>query len=348
MSTCGAQIVLARTPACSRPRRRRARRAKPRQARQRVGKELARLPGRRGMLDAEHLPDAVVVLAARGQAAEHAHQRERAARRPRRRRAPTCRVSSTASRRRRRRSPSQPRGHPLEVGARRHLQQPLVARDDRDPAAGRLDERRAVRALRRRRAARSTGATNACGVCTATSSSRTSVSATPPSARASPCRPPAAPARRRRSPRRAPRAAAGRSPRPAARAGPRRGRGSPPPRPAPRRRRDAPTPCASRRRSTHAATFDAPSSSASRIAGSSHSGGATTTTPSIHVALVEPPQRLGQQRQAAEAHERLRPVVPEPIPSPGGDENGPELTKRRPEPWRRRRCLRAGASSRPP
>ena len=44
----------------------------------------------------------------------------------------------------------------LEVGRRRHLEQPLVAGDDLHPAAGRLDERRAVGALARGAAARRT------------------------------------------------------------------------------------------------------------------------------------------------------------------------------------------------
>ena len=42
------------------------------------------------------------------------------------------------------------------------------------------------------------------------------------------------------------------------------------------------------------------------------------------LALVEPPQRLREQRKIAEAHERLRPILAEPLPSPGGDENGPD------------------------
>ena len=79
-------------------------------------------------------------------------------------------------------APSHRASHPAtrsRSARRRHLEQPLVALDDLDAAAVRLDERRAVGSFadRRRRAARSADATNACGVCTVTSSSRSSVSA---------------------------------------------------------------------------------------------------------------------------------------------------------------------------
>ena len=75
----------------------------------------------------------------------------------------------------------------LEIVGRRDLHEPRVAGDDADPPAGPLDERRAVRRARRappRTRPRSRSATNACGVCTATRLSRSTVSATtPPSTR---------------------------------------------------------------------------------------------------------------------------------------------------------------------
>jgi hypothetical protein len=40
--------------------------------------------------------------------------------------------------------------------------------------------------------------------------------------------------------------------------------------------------------------------------------------------LLEPAQGFGEQRQLAEARERLRPVVAEPLASPCGDEHGPD------------------------
>src|SRR5581483_6891881 len=43
----------------------------------------------------------------------------------------------------------EPARNALEVGGRRHLEEPLVAGDDHDAAAGGLDERCAVRALAR-------------------------------------------------------------------------------------------------------------------------------------------------------------------------------------------------------
>src|SRR5699024_2061825 len=44
--------------------------------------------------------------------------------------------------------------------------------------------------------------------------------------------------------------------------------------------------------------------------------------------FVEPPQRLRQQGQVAEPHEGLRPILPKPLPSPGGDEDGPDAQRR--------------------
>ena len=76
-STCGRSISsvssgVLPTAATTRPGG-----AQPVEAGERVGIEVARLPGRGRMLDLEDLPHVVVVLAARGEAAEHAHQRER-------------------------------------------------------------------------------------------------------------------------------------------------------------------------------------------------------------------------------------------------------------------------------
>ena len=45
------------------------------------------------------------------------------------------------------------------------------------------------------------------------------------------------------------------------------------------------------------------------------------------VAIVEPPQRLGEQRQRTEPGERLRSVPAEPVAASRGDEHGPGLAR---------------------
>ena len=59
---------------------------------------------------------------------------------------------------------------------------------------------------------------------------------------------------------------------------------------------------------TTAETFDAASSSASRIAGSSQPGGAATTIASTQSEQVEPLEALGEQRASGQRGERLRAI----------------------------------------
>ena len=124
-----------------------AARAEQPQRRKRVGVEAVAGPRRRRTLDAEDLPDARVRLAARGQAAEDAHQRE----------ARNARGVGGALPQRRlveeRLADVEDDGlHSHDATSsrssrRRDLEQPRVARDRLDPAALRLDERGAVRPL---------------------------------------------------------------------------------------------------------------------------------------------------------------------------------------------------------
>ena len=86
----------------------------------------------------------------------------------------------------------------------------------------------------------------------------------------------------------------------------RRGRARPRPPRGRRRGRRAPSRLAWRRPVTAACTLPAPISSASRMLGSSHSGGATMTIDSTHSERVEALEALGEQRPVAELGERLR------------------------------------------
>ena len=248
---------------------------------------------------------------------------------------------------------------PLEVVRRRHLEQPLVARDDLDPAAGRLDERGAVGALAPRGCrAQDAEATNACGVCTATSSSRAGVSTTTPSRTrltvSATGRPGTAPSK------------------PSASASSRRGTssGGSSGRAASWTRTTAASvghlrePDPHRGRAGLAAGDAGGDLRRADLLGEQDRGllplrGATTTIAVDPLALVEPPQRLGEERETAEARERLRAVLPEPLAPPCGDEHGPDAhvaiaasggwrLRRRASRCRplRRRPLRAGRAAR--
>ena len=79
---------------------------------------------------------------------------------------------------------------------------------------------------------------------------------------------------------------------------------------------------------TQAATFDTPSSSASRIAGSSQPDRSDEHDGVDRIAVVEPRERLGEERPAAQPGERLRPVAAEPFTPTGGDQHGPDAQGR--------------------
>ena len=75
---------------------------------------------------------------------------------------------------------------------------------------------------------------------------------------------------------------------------------------------------------THATTFDAASSSARRIEGSSQPGRRGDDDRVDELAAIEAVEALGQQRPSAESGERLRTIDAEPLAGAGGRDQRPD------------------------
>src|SRR3954451_6365762 len=248
--------------------------AQPVEAGERVGVEVGRLPRRGGVVDLEDLPDVVVMVAAGREAAQHAHQRERRHSGDGGSALPHAglvdeRLADVEDNGLYSHAATRSRSAGLVTLSSRSSPGTTVTRP---PAASTSEAQSVARSVESARAAasaaRRTGATNAWGVCTATSSSRLSVSSTTPArtrltvsltgrpgtAPSKPCASPAT-SRSRTSSATSGRAASCTRITPAS-AGP-----SPPPARTEPVRVAPPV--------THALTLDAPTSSASRIVGSS-------------------------------------------------------------------------------
>ena len=251
---------------------------------ERVGIPVVQRPRACRMLDAEQLPNVVVVAADRDRGAETGHQGERRHAAGLRDARPHIGLVDECLADVEHRLLRQPCRHAVEVGAGRHLEEPLIALDDLDAAAVRLDEDgQSDPSAPPRRAARSADATKHCGVLhrdELIAHERLVHRVVAHALHGVDDRQP----RHRAVETFAERARAhARSRRPGAAGALRRGRGSP------QRRRNlrdtARTDSSYRVRRLRAQSPSrAQSSSASRIAGSSHSGGATRTTASIQSA----------------------------------------------------------------